>query len=111
MIDQRSLGLAEAQTVVDAVVAHARAGGYRGVAVVVVDRGADIIVALRMDGLAGRYFKSAHRKAYTAAAFERDTAAVRQFWTEQESRGHRGPADRPGCRLVIPWAGQPALLL
>jgi uncharacterized protein GlcG (DUF336 family) len=89
----RSLGLDDANRVVAAVLEHARGGGYRGVAVVVVDKGAEIIASQRMDGLAGRYFHSAHRKAYTAAAFERDSLAVRDFWNEQGSRGHRGPAD------------------
>lgn len=93
MQELKSLGLDEATRIIDSVVAHARNGGYRGVAVVVVDRGAEIIGALRMDGLAGRYFDSAHRKAYTAARMERDTAAVRDFWQEQASRGHQGPSD------------------
>jgi uncharacterized protein GlcG (DUF336 family) len=93
MLAFRTLGLLEANKVIDAVLSCASNGGYRGVAVVVVDKGAEIMAGLRMDGLAGRYFRSAHRKAYTAAAFERDTAALRQFWTEQESRGHRGPSD------------------
>ena len=89
----RSLGLAEANRVIESVLAHARVGGYRGVAVVVVDKGAAIISGQRMDGLARRYFDSAYRKAYTAAAMERDTAAVRVFWQEQQSRGHQGPGD------------------
>ena len=93
MLDLKSLGLEEATRVIDAVVCYAREGNYRGVAVVVVDKGAAIISGLRMNGLAGRYFDYAHRKAYTAAAFERDTAAVRDFWNEQGSRGHRGPSD------------------
>lgn len=93
MLTYESLGLDEAQRVIDAIVAFVRQASYRGVAVVVVDKGGDVIAAVRTDGMAGRYFKSAHRKAYTAAVFERDTAAVRQFWHEQQSRGHQGPAD------------------
>jgi uncharacterized protein GlcG (DUF336 family) len=89
----RSIGLDDADRVVGAVVSHAREGGYRGIAVVVVDKMAEVIAGRRMDGLAGRYFQSAYRKAYTAAAFERDTLAVRDFWNDQGERGHRGPAD------------------
>lgn len=93
MQELKSLGLDEAKRVMESVETHARDGGYRGIAVAVVDKGAAIIAALRMDGLAARYFDSAHRKAYTAAAMERDTAAVRDFWQEQGARGHQGASD------------------
>jgi uncharacterized protein GlcG (DUF336 family) len=46
-----------------------------------------------MDGMAPRFFRAAHRKAYTAAVMERDTAGVLEFWNRQESAGHRGPHD------------------
>jgi uncharacterized protein GlcG (DUF336 family) len=88
-----TLGLADAELIIAAVVNYVREVGYRGVAVVVVDKGGEIIAGVRTDGMAARYFKSAHRKAYTAAVFERDTAAVRQFWQEQQGRGHQGPTD------------------
>jgi uncharacterized protein GlcG (DUF336 family) len=93
MLTFHTLGLAEAQSAIDAILTHATEARYRGVAVVVVDKNGEIITGVRTDGMAPRYFKSAHRKAYTAATFERDTAAVRSFWQEQQGRGHQGPAD------------------
>jgi uncharacterized protein GlcG (DUF336 family) len=40
-----------------------------------------------------RYFRAAHRKAYTAAVMERDTSAVMEFWNGQQAAGMRGPSD------------------
>jgi uncharacterized protein GlcG (DUF336 family) len=93
MLVERRLSLDEANSVIDATFAAARAAAHRGVAVVVVDKYGEIISGARMDGLAPRYFKAAHRKAYTAAVFERGTAQVIEFWNRQESEGHRGPHD------------------
>ena len=93
MLEEWRLSLEEAKRVIDATFAAATAAGHRGVAVVVTDKYGEIIAGARMDGLAPRYFKAAHRKSYTAAVFERDTADVKNFWANQEARGHRGPHD------------------
>ncbi len=93
MIEYEVLSLAEAQSMVDAVLQYVRAGGHRGIAVVVVDKRGRIITGARTDGMAPRYWDAAHRKAYTAAVFERDTAGVIDFWAAQEKQGHRGPHD------------------
>ena len=93
MLEYDVLSLAEAQRMVSAAVDYAQVGRYRGVAVVVVDRSGRIITGARMDGLAPRLFDAAHRKAYTAAIFERDTAGVVEFWAAQEKQGHHGPHD------------------
>ena len=93
MLDQKRLDLGEALHVVNAVVNHAKQANHRGIAVVVVDKGGEIIASARMDGMHPRHIKAAHRKAYTGAAFERDTSGVIQFWKMQEERGHRGPSD------------------
>ena len=92
MLVQRSLGLDEAQRVITAVTEYARSKSWN-VAVVVVDRTGEMIACGRMDGRSPRFLKAAHRKAYTAAVFEMDTAGVLKFWKRQEERGHRGPAD------------------
>ena len=93
MLEFDVLSLEDAQTMVNAAVEYTKAGRQRGVAVVVVDKTGRIIAGARMNGLAPRYFDAAHRKAYTAAAFERDTAGVIDFWAAQEKEGHRGPHD------------------
>lgn len=93
MLDYKTLSLEEAQRAVDAVIKHAKENKHQGIAVVVVDKAGDIIAAARMDGKAGRFFKAAHRKAYTGAIFERDTKGVIKFWDIQAKQGHRGPSD------------------
>jgi len=96
MYDKTTLGLDDGLRVVNAVVEAARAAGPRtwpGVAVAVVDKEGELIAAARMDGMAPRFIRAAHRKAYTAAVMERDTAGVMEFWNRQESAGHRGPPD------------------
>lgn len=93
MLEFDVLSLEDAQTMIDAALGYVKAGGYHGVAIVVVDKMGRIIASARMDGLAAREFDAAHRKAYTSAAFERDTAGVIDFWAAQERQGHRGPHD------------------
>jgi uncharacterized protein GlcG (DUF336 family) len=93
MIEQRTLSLDQARAVIDAVIAKAKEIGHRGVAICVVDKGSEIIASARMDNMHPRYGKAAHRKAYTAAHFERDTNGVIKFWDQQAEHGHRGPSD------------------
>ena len=96
MYGTTTLGLDEGLKIVNAVVEVARAAGRRtwpGVAVAVVDKQGELIAAARMDGMAPRFVRAAHRKAYTAAVMERDTAGVMEFFNRQESAGHRGPHD------------------
>ena len=90
---QKTLGLEEAQRVVDAVIGHATKENHVGIAVVVVDKAGEIIASARMDGRSQRFGKAAHRKAYSAALFERDTPGIIKFWNQQEKEGHRGPHD------------------
>lgn len=90
---ERSLTLEEALHVVNTVLDHARAKGHRGIAVVITDKGGEILASARMTGLSPRVYKAAHRKSYTAAVFERDTASMVAFWNRQQARGNRGPTD------------------
>ena len=76
MLDYKTLGLEEAQTVIAAVITHAKENNHQGVAVCVVDKGGEVIASARMDGRAARFTRAAHRKAYTGAIFERDTKGV-----------------------------------
>lgn len=93
VLRQRTLSMEEALNVVTTVVSHAKAHHHRGVAVVVTDKGGEIIAEARMTGLAPRVLKAAQRKCYSAAVFERDTSGLMKFWARQEERGHRGPHD------------------
>lgn len=93
MIELRTLSLEQAQTAVNAALAAARERNKR-IAIVVVDKFGELLTCARMDGLAPRYLKAAHRKAYTAAVFERDSLGLLEWWKEMEAeRGHRGPDD------------------
>ncbi|HVB05647.1 MAG TPA: heme-binding protein [Acidimicrobiales bacterium] len=96
MIELKTLSLEDANRVIQAVSAAALEANPRmwpGLGIVVVDKYGQIIAAARMDGMAPRFFHAAHRKAYTAAVMERDTAGVIEFWNRQEKEGHRGPHD------------------
>jgi uncharacterized protein GlcG (DUF336 family) len=96
MYEKTTLGLDEGLCVVEAVIAAARSAPDRtwpGVSVAVVDKEGELVAGARMDGMAARFWRAAHRKAYTAAVMERDTAGVMEFWNRQQSQGHRGPHD------------------
>jgi uncharacterized protein GlcG (DUF336 family) len=93
MISQRTLTLREALRVINAVVEFAEKNNHVGIACVVLDKDAEMIAGVKMDGRVSRFFKAAHRKAYAAAVFERDTSAVVEMHDEMEARGTRGPYD------------------
>lgn len=99
MHETTTLGLDEALRAVTAAIQGARDTDTReprtwpGIAVAVVDKEGELLAGARMDGMAPRFFKAAHRKAYTAAVMERDTAGVMEFWNGQQAAGHRGPHD------------------
>jgi uncharacterized protein GlcG (DUF336 family) len=93
MIEVKTLSTEDAQNVIQAVLDHIKKIGHRGCGIVVVDKNGDIIAGLRTSGMHERYFRAAHRKAYTAAVMERDTSAVMEFWNGQQAAGMRGPSD------------------
>ena len=92
-IEYNVLSLDEAQKMIDAAVKHAKATSLPPMAIAVVDKAGKMIASARMDGAAARYVAAAHRKAYSAAVFERDTAGIIDFWDGQAKQGHKGPAD------------------
>src|SRR5918992_56020 len=92
-IEYRVLSLDEAQRMIEAAMAYVRTEGLPPMAIVVVDKAGKMIAGARMDGVAARYVDAAHRKAYSAAVFERDTAGIIDFWDNQARQGHKGPAD------------------
>ena len=87
------LGVEEAQRMIDGAMAYVKANNLPPMAIVVTDKAGKIVASVRMNGTPARYIDAAHRKAYTAAVFERDTAGVIDFWANQERQGHRGPHD------------------
>ena len=92
-LEYNVLSLAEAQALVAAAIDHVERAGLPPIAVVVVDKAGEIIASARMDGVSPLYIKAAHRKAYSSAAFERDTAGIIDFWEGQARNGHQGPMD------------------
>ena len=93
MLRRKKLSLDEAMAAINAVVAHAKAHNHAGVACAVVDANGDIVAGAVMDGRAARVYKSAQRKAYSAAKFEHDTSWILELHSQMESSGHRGPQD------------------
>ena len=94
MLTFETLGLAEAELMIDAIVNYVREAGYRGVAVVVIDKGGEIIASVRTDDMAARYFQVGPPKAYTSAMLSGRCSPA-------PSRGHRGPSSpRSDCPVL-----------
>ena len=93
MLRHKTLSLDEAMRVITAVVSHAKEKEHVGVCCCVVDKSGEIIAAVKMDNRVPRFFKAAHRKAYSAAKFERDTSAVMDMHAKSEATGRKGPYD------------------
>jgi uncharacterized protein GlcG (DUF336 family) len=91
--DYNTLNHDEAQKMVGTAIEHVKSAGLPPIAVVVVDRAGEILAAARMDKVHPRYFKAAHRKAYTGAIFERGPPGMNEMWSRQEGEGHKGPSD------------------
>jgi uncharacterized protein GlcG (DUF336 family) len=72
LIQRKDLSYAIAKTIAENALADCQAKGYP-VAVVVVDRGGDTMVALRADDAGPHTMENARRKAYTARTFRMTT--------------------------------------
>src|ERR1700716_3422203 len=72
LIQRRDLSYAIAKTIAENALADCKARGY-AVAVVVVDRGGDTMVARRADDAGPHTMENARRKAYTARTFRMTT--------------------------------------
>lgn len=84
MFQREILGLEEARTAVDAVLAEAAKVPNRPLAVAVVDPNGDLIHCARMDGCYSHIVHMAIQKAYTAARMIRDTKVLNE---RQRERG------------------------
>jgi uncharacterized protein GlcG (DUF336 family) len=82
LITHRDLSYPMALTMASAALDACKARGYP-VAVVVVDRGGDTMVALKADGAGPHTMETARRKAYTARTFRMTT---QQFIEEMKTR-------------------------
>jgi uncharacterized protein GlcG (DUF336 family) len=71
------LGLTEARTIVDAMLAEAAKRGLK-FAAAVVDAGGDLIHLSRMDGASALNARMSYNKAYTATKWQRDTKAIKE---------------------------------
>lgn len=88
MIEQLSVGLADAQLIVENVLA-ARRANEAPIAVAVVDPSGNPVYVLRQDGISPVDVRNAERKAYTAAYIGRDTS----MWRLQIQHDGRTVAD------------------
>jgi uncharacterized protein GlcG (DUF336 family) len=93
MLKLKTLSLDDALRVINTVVNHAKEHDHVGVAVVIMDKNAEIIAAAKMDNRSSRYFKAALRKCYSAAVFERDTSQVVELHQRLDAENHRGPME------------------
>lgn len=82
LIARRDLSYPMALTIATGVLESCKARGY-SVAVVVVDRGGDTMVALRADDAGPHTMENARRKAYTARTFRMTTE---EFVQEMKTR-------------------------
>ncbi|MPZ48607.1 MAG: hypothetical protein GEU75_04715 [Dehalococcoidia bacterium] len=109
MLKRKTLTLEEAMRVINAVIDHAKKSNHIGIATVIVNPHGEIIASAKMDGRSPRFYKAAHRKAYSAAKFERDTSAIIDLHAASEAEGRKGPHDwndsmlstLPGGYLVV----------
>jgi uncharacterized protein GlcG (DUF336 family) len=73
LLERKDLSYAIAKTIAEVAVADCRARGHN-VAVVVVDRAGETMVALRADNASPHTMENARRKAYTARSFRTPTS-------------------------------------
>lgn len=100
MIERLSISLADAQTIVDAVLAAA-GPRTRPLAISVVDLAGDTVYQVRQDRTSAVDVHNAERKAYTAAFIGRDTSV----WRAQIRHDGRTVADWSNRQLTTLHGG------
>src|SRR5215218_10674038 len=100
LLQRKDLSYAIAKTIAENAVDDCKARGY-AVAVVVVDRGGDTMVALRADDAGPHTMENARRKAYTARTFRMTT----EDFVKEMARPGRCGASRPPCPTWSPSRG------
>ena len=76
MYTRKTLGLGDADKIVDAIIAHTRDQKGVPISIAVVDSRGDLIKFVHMDGASWNSTRMAQAKAYSAAKFRRDTSTV-----------------------------------
>jgi uncharacterized protein GlcG (DUF336 family) len=104
MITVKSIGLDEANRVIDAGIARATAIGSPST-ISVVDVAGTVVAQARMDGAAVGSVELAYNKAYTAAAFRIPTAFIKTI--AQPGGDFYGIANGLGGRAIIFPGGVP----
>jgi glc operon protein GlcG len=100
MIEQLSLGLAEARIAVEAILEGRRASDGP-LAIALVDHDGNTVYLLRQDGVSAVEVRNAERKAYTAAYIGRDTS----MWRLQILHDGRTVADWANPQLTTLHGG------
>ena len=100
MIQRRSIGLADAQVAVAAVLEAARPSDG-ALAIAVVDDDGNMVYQVRQDGAGPVQVRAAERKAYTAAYIGRDTS----MWRLQIRHDGRTVADWANPQLTTLHGG------
>jgi glc operon protein GlcG len=100
MYQKMVLGLGEARTVVDAVLAGAQEDPKQPVVVAVVDGEGELIALARMDGTPYLARSAAIRKAYTAARMHTDSAAFGEM-----ARSAGADMDEFGDPMLVGFKG------
>jgi uncharacterized protein GlcG (DUF336 family) len=83
LLTHRDLSYAMAKTIAEAAIESCGSHGY-AVAAVVVDRGGDIIVAMRADNAGLHTMENARRKAYTARTFRQSTTVYAKKFADND---------------------------
>jgi len=83
LLTHRDLSYPIALTIAEEAIKSCGANGY-AVSAVVVDRGGDIIVAMRADNAGPHTMENARRKAYTARTFRMSTTAYAKRFADND---------------------------
>ena len=83
LLTHRDLSYAIAKTIAETAIDSCKAKGY-AVSAVVVDRGGEVIVAMRADNTSPHTMENARRKAYTARSFRTSTTAYAKRFAEND---------------------------
>ena len=81
MIERKTIGLEEADKIVDAIIAHTKQKNGLPLSIAVVDSRGDLIKFVRMNGASWNSVQMAQMKAYSSAKFRRETSAVVDWMT------------------------------
>ncbi len=88
LLTHKDLSYPIARTIAEAAIESCGAHGY-AVSAVVVDRGGDVMVAMRADGAGPHTMENARRKAYTALSFRTATSVYAKRYADNNPVVHQ----------------------